>query len=411
MRKRLVFFALLITVAAVVILGVPLGFAGSRLIRSSAQQRLDRDANAIAGAIEDHIEQGRPITAAVVDRVAPPDLQVSVTTQGGKSAHGTREVAPPRLVAQAVTDRGAVVDVAGPAGEVDEKLREVWLIVGGLAIAGILAGGGLALLQAKRLAGPLDLLAATSRRLGGGDFSARAAAHGIGEIDAVGDALNHSAEQIAELLGAERRFATAVSHQLRTPLTAMRLRLEEIEAVGDPPVQAEARAALKEVVRLTQTIDDLLNLTQRGSRTTRTALDLSKVVQEHAATWRAQLARTGRTIALNVSGDCIAMASSGAVGQALDVLVDNAIKHGGTNLRVEVARDDGRLTIAVEDDGRGVEESLQETIFEWDTSTGGGLGIGLPLARALIEADGGRLRLRSAHPASFEISLPLAPEP
>jgi signal transduction histidine kinase len=285
----------------------------------------------------------------------------------------------------------------------------VWLLVGALSIAGVAAGVLLALIQARRLSRPLDSIARVSAELGAGDFSVRAQTFGIPEIDAVVTALNQSAEQIAELVGAERRFASAVSHQLRTPLTALRLRLEElVGSAGNEPAAAEARAALAQTDRLTATIDELLSLTRRGRTGNKVKLDLSTLVQVHVDSWRSQLDLADRKLVATNGPSTLVTATPGALGQALDVLLDNALKHGAGAVTTEVTREDGRAIVRVSDQGRGIDPALAERIFEWNTSSAGTLGIGLSLARALVESQGGRLDLVEMHPATFEISIPTA---
>jgi signal transduction histidine kinase len=96
------------------------------------------------------------------------------------------------------------------------------------------------------------------------------------------------------------------------------------------------------------------------------------------------------------------------VGQALDVLLDNSFEHGGKAVDVSIERRNGHVLIHVADLGGGIADGMEERIFEWSTTTGEGLGVGLPLARTLVESDGGRLTLTRARPAEFEIALPAA---
>ena len=114
------------------------------------------------------------------------------------------------------------------------------LTVGGLAVAAVAAAAGIGVVLSRRLVRPLDTLAATARRLGDGDFAARTHPTGVGEVDAVGATLDDGARRIGRLVAAEREFSANASHQLRTPLTAVRMRLEEIDALGDVAVRNEA---------------------------------------------------------------------------------------------------------------------------------------------------------------------------
>lgn len=412
MRRRLLLSAILTSVGAVLVLGLPLAFAGTSLIHNDARQSLEHDADNIAATVEDNFEQGRTLTASTLARVTPKDLHVVVLGRDGILVSSGRRISGRLLEARSHAAKDAVVFVQGSAAEMDARIQRLWLLVAGLAAGGVVTGVALALLHARRLGAPLDALASSSRRLGGGDFSARASKHGIPEIDAVADALNASAAQIAELVATERRFAISVSHQLRTPLTGIRMRLEELTECNDVAhARSEAHAALHQVDRLTGTINELLQLTRTGRLGEKSLIDLPSLVRSHVESWRDVCRSKG--VALSFRSDpatAKVQATAGVVGQALDVLLDNSIKHGSGTVNVSIERQNGRMLIHVSDEGQGVPEGLEDDIFEWSTSAGTstreGLGIGLALAKTLVESDGGRLTLTRSRPAEFEISLP-----
>jgi signal transduction histidine kinase len=229
----------------------------------------------------------------------------------------------------------------------------------------------------------------------------------VPEIDAIARALDRSGEQIARLVAREREFSANVSHQLRTPLTALRLRVEELALLQDPlEREEEATAALREADRLEATIVQLLAYAreERAGRAVR--LDLARIAAVHVASWTPAFARAGRALDLQVGGDIAAMASRGTVGQVLDVLLENAERHGTGTVTVRVGEDGARALVSVEDSGPGIPPAAREVIFERGSSTIGGTGIGLHLARALAEADGASLRVSRANPARFELRLP-----
>jgi signal transduction histidine kinase len=253
----------------------------------------------------------------------------------------------------------------------------------------------------------LQRLAVTSARLGEGDFSARTGRLPLPEFDRVAAALDGAAARIAQLVGRQREFTANVSHQLRTPLTAMRLRLDELATLEDPEqARAELEATLRVADRLERTVADLLALARAGDLGTPRDVDLAQLAREHAASWRPVFARAGRALRLTVEPSLPARVSPGGVAQALDVLLENAIEHGAGTTRLEAGVSGGRYRLAVTDEGAGVPPALESRIFERDVSTAGSTGIGLPLARALVEADGGRLILAGPRPARFEILIP-----
>lgn len=409
MRRRIVLATLLVTAVAVTVLGVPLGVAGARLVRNESARRLDREADAVGVALEDTLEGGQPISSARLRALLRPGRHIEVEDRHGRTVRAGAPIVGRSLHASVTAADGATVRVDASAREVDERVRDLWLLVTALSIAALGAGVVLALFLAARLSRPLSELAAVSRRLGAGDFSARGGHQGVPETDAVADALNHSAQRIGELVTREREFSANASHQLRTPLTALHMHLEELVAAGStltPAQRDEAVAALAQADRLETTLNELLALARRGRVGEAVDVDVAALVRAHAATWRRPIERAGRALRIVADGPAMAHVTPGAVGHALDVLVENAIRHGGGTVTVEVGRATGRATVRVNDEGPGVPPELGAAIFQRAVSSGPGTGVGLPLARTLVESDGGRLELVSARPAVFELFLP-----
>jgi signal transduction histidine kinase len=405
-RRRLIGSTALIALAAVLVLGVPLGVVETKRARGEATTRLEREADAIAAAVDDRLELGRPLDPARLARLLTARHWARVTdrhhhvTTVGASHDGSA------LSVRSGARSEASVVVSAPAGELAERIRNVWLLVALLALGGTVAAVVLAGLQARRLARPLERLARTSTLLGEGDFSARAGRFGVPEIDAVASALDRSAVRIAQLLGREREFSSNVSHQLRTPLTALQLRLEELARLDDPALVAEqAERALAETERLERTIAELLAVARGRAGEGIGTVELTALVRRHEPRWRAAVARDGRRLRLEGRKPVWVDGSAGAVGQALDVLVENAVRHGAGTVTVSVLRRGGHGCLRVEDEGTGIPEGAEQRIFERGSSLNGSTGIGLDLARALVEASHGRLVLVQQAPAAFEIQL------
>jgi signal transduction histidine kinase len=406
-RRRLTRSSVLIALAAVLVLGVPLAIVDAARVHGDVTGRLEREADAVAGVIDDRAERGLPVSAAQIAPLVRGGHRVTVTVDGRTVTAGARLTGGVVSARSGTSGRAAVV-AAAPRSEVRDRVLTSVLLIAGLGAVGVALAFALAAAQARRLSRPLEVLAEGSARLGEGDFSVRVPDSGVPEIDAIAHALGRSAERIARLVGREREFSSNVSHQLRTPLTALRLRLEEAERDEDRAVVAEElAAAVREADRLEATVADLLAYARAESAGRRVAVDLGAVVAQHVAAWRPVVERAGRALVLDRDRSVATVsASRGTVGQVLDVLLENAVRHGRGTIRVAIAGEAGWGGVAVEDEGAGVAHQDRAQIFERGASThDGGTGIGLHLARALAVADGGTLQLTREAPARFELRL------
>jgi len=403
-RRRITLATIAVALAGIVVFGVPLAIVARRVVRDTTLRRLDREADAIAFAIDDDIEARRPIDPAAVQRAIRPDRRVVVTDPAGRRTVAG-EVEGRTITAVVHASRGTTVRISAPARQTDQKTVGAIALVVGLGAAGVAVAFALAVFVASRLARPLSGLAEVSDRLGGGDFSARAEACGIPEPDAVAAALNATARRLEDLLEAERAFSANASHQLRTPLTALRIHIEELTGSADEQTRQDALLALAEADRLEATIEDLLTFARRGRPGPQEDLDVGSLLRAHKRAWDRLAAAHGRRVVLD--GDsCRVRASATSLGQSLDALVDNAIRHGDGAVTI-TARERGRYTeILVADEGPGVPQGSEESIFERHHSLRGGSGVGLALARSLIQADGGRLDLVRGRPPTFRILVP-----
>jgi signal transduction histidine kinase len=272
--------------------------------------------------------------------------------------------------------------------------HQAWLLLAGLAAAVMLAAGAAALVVARGLSRPLEVLAASARRLGLGDFSVRAPRAGVSEVDAVAEALDATADRLGAMVAREREFSADASHQLRTPLTALRIDLEEAELRG---AGAEPASALRQVDRLEQTIDTLLAAARGADQSTAEA-DLVAIAEELEGHWRPQLAGASRRLRLELpSGDARVAADDGVVREILQVLLENAARHGRGTVTLAIERSDGWLRVVVKDEGPGFGDE-GEAAFERVASPSGH-GIGLSLARSLAHAAGGSLSIVAPGPS------------
>lgn len=410
MRRRLILSTGLIALAAVLILGVPLGIVEAHRVRADAAGRLEREADAVAAAVDDRVEAGRRITVAAIARYVRPGHAVEVRTPSGVVTVAGRRPRGETLVERSGATQAAQVTASAPRSEVTDRVWGVWLLIAALAVGGAAAATALGALQARRLVRPLEAMAGTSHRLGRGDFSARAGRFGIPEIDVVAEALDVSAARIAAMVAREREFSANASHQLRTPLTALRLRLEEVAALDDRGArEAEAALALAEADRLDATIEALLQHARAGDDASVSDLDVDAIVREHGRRWQRSFDAAGRELRLELSLEGHrASSSEAAAGQVLDVLLENALRHGRGTVEVSTTTAERFACITVGDEGSGVSVGADD-IFARGTSHADGSGIGLHLARTLAEAHAGQLVLAQAAPPRFELRLRLAP--
>jgi signal transduction histidine kinase len=397
-----------VALGALLVLGLPLVFFVDRLARAEATALLRRQAEGIATGLANEIAAGRIVTADVLADAVPPGDHLVLRTPGGTVVSAGELRAGGVVAVDVAAIRGITLRLETSDEFVRSKVRQAWLALGGLGALGLAVAAALASVQARRLAAPLDDLARAAERLGAGDFSATAPRTGLEEVDTIAAALDTSAARIANLVQAEREFSANASHQLRSALTSLRLRLESLAAVDDPDVAAEAGRALEQAERLSDTVADLLQLARTGRADDAQSFDLAVLASAHLRGLAPRFELERRTAALVAPAPVRVRAAAGAVGQALDVLLDNALRHGRGPVRVvvEAAGDHGLLT--VEDQGPGIDPEGGGRLFERRVGDTGTHGIGLALARTLVQADGGRLDLVRASPASFRITLPLA---
>jgi signal transduction histidine kinase len=390
-RRRLLFSTLAVAVTAVLLFGLPLVFVLSQLQVSVAQDQVQRDASTVARTLQNRVRSG--VIADVSDAKdaaqSVPDRYVSIT-QDGLQIYQTGNL-PPRgaaIIGRAVTSNFRVtVEANRSAADADGKLA----LIAGLAGLAVAVAVALAVIQARRLTRPLQELA------------------GAAELDRVAEGLDGSAQRIGELLAAEREFAADASHQLRTPLTALSMRLEEMLAAADEPevVREEGAAALLQAERLTDVVSQLLGRTHRSAARPPARVSVDDVVAQQVVEWDPAFRRRNRKLEVTGEKNLTAHVTPGALAQLIATLLDNAFVHGGGTVGIRTSLTPKSVMIEVRDSGRGVPADLVPRIFERNVSSKpGGTGLGLALARSIAAAEGGQVVLVRPRPAVFAIFLP-----
>lgn len=410
MRRRLIQSTLAVVLVVIAVFGVSLVIVETRTISNSAQERVDSEAIRLAGIVDSRLFAAEDVNAEILrDQVAQERYAVIRIPGDDPIEVGSRPVGQV-ISSTEKGEEGETVTVQEPRSSVTREVGRTLLIIGLVALLAVVAAVLLAIRQANKLASPLTDLAETAERLGSGDPRPRHKRYGVPELDRVADVLDSSAERIARMLTAERRLAADASHQLRTPLTALSMRLEEITLTDDPDtVKEEANVALTQVERLTDVVERLLTNSRDPRAGNAVTFDLDEVIQQQLAEWRPAYRSGGRAIVSSGKRHLTAVGTPGAVAQVLAALIENSLMHGGGTVALRTRVTGNQAVIEVTDEGPGVPADLGARIFERTISGRNSTGIGLAVARDLAEADGGRLEMLQAQPPVFGLFLSRTP--
>lgn len=416
MQRRLLQATIAAVLVAVVLIGTPVAILSAVTVRNSIEENLRVRTEAIARAVERRAAINEPITEDLLEPWIAEDSQLPLSITVTPARGSVVEVGAPtpdRAVVNIVpTASGAEVRVAISGDAMAFRMAQVVIFVALAAIVATAAAVAVARFQARRLAAPLIYLAASAEQLGSGQVRPRTEESGIEEIDLVAAELGRTSDRLAARLAAERQFSADASHQLRTPLTALSMRLEEIELMSaDDEVRTEAKVALEQVERLVGVVDDLLKTSRKGAGGTTEVVHLRDTFSQQEKEWRPTYAKAGRALVFEAAGSTSVLASPGALAQVLATLLENSLKYGDGTTRVVCRPASTRQSVVIEvsDEGEGVPADLAPRIFERSVSGGSSTGLGLALARDLVAADGGKLELARAVPATFQIFLSAVP--
>ncbi|MEV1045365.1 ATP-binding protein [Streptomyces sp. NPDC049916] len=410
MRRRLINSTLAVVLVVISVFGVSLVIVEARTISASAQESVESEALRLISVVDSRLLGDEVINSGVLSEQIDPTRFALIEIPGRDPiAVGER---PDGGVLRAVEtgEQGERVTVEESRSSVTREVGRTLLIIGAVALLAIVSAVLLAVRQANRLASPLTDLAETAERLGSGDPRPRHKRYGVPELDRVADVLDASAERIARMLTAERRLAADASHQLRTPLTALSMRIEEISVTDDPEtVKEEANIALTQVERLTDVVERLLTNSRDPRTGSAVVFDLDEVIKQQIEEWRPAYRSTGRALVCSGKHGLRAVGTPGAVAQVLAALIENSLMHGGGTVALRTRVTGNQTVVEVTDEGPGVPAALGARIFERAISGRNSTGIGLAVARDLAEADGGRLELVQQHPAVFALFLSRVP--
>lgn len=399
MKARIARTIVGVTALIIVALGVPLAIVIQRFYESRAMVEMQRSAAEAIAELAVPLDAAE-IADAALESDAPPDF--SVYDSSGAKLYGS---GPQRLdttdadhlvVVSPITDRATEtvvgsVRVSRARSDVAGEARRAWAVMGLAALGGLVLAMLLARREAARLADPIAELAARAERIGSGDLSHPAVPTGTPELDILAEALALSARRLEELIAREREFSANASHQLRTPLAGLRVSLE----------RGDLEAASAEAERLSATVDHMLALA-RDALPTGTAIDVAPLLDATAMRWQEAFHHAGRALTTTIAPALPEIrVRRGSLDQVLDVMLDNSLRHGGGETRLVGRPTNGGLVVHIDDDGPGI--ALERVASIFDRHEGESTGIGLALARTLVEADGGRLMLSDPEHAEFRI--------
>ena len=436
MTRRLLASYVVLALVVLALLEVPLAVSFGRNERHDLTTKVERDAVAIGSLSEDVLERGVSAPPAlealgaryardtggrvlvvgangrsVVDSAGAirgdfstrPEIR---TALGGTVATGVRHSntlgTDLLYVAVPVASSGVVhgaVRITYPMAEVNARIHRYWLILASIAVVVLAVAVALGFGFVRWITTPLRRIETAAGDVARGNLAARAPLDGPPELQQLSREFNDMVAKLDALLRSQDEFVADASHQLRTPLTALRLRLENL-AREDGTVSDELEPAIVEVERLSSLVDGLLTLARADRATSEpVALDVGAAIAERVEAWSALASEQTVRLSAQVEGRPFAFVTAGRIEQVLDNLLANALEFSPAGASVDVAavRSGSWVEIAVSDHGPGMTAGEIDRAFDRFWRSGGGeegFGLGLTIVDRLVRADGGEVELR-----------------
>jgi signal transduction histidine kinase len=444
--RRIALGVLALITALLVLAVVPLGLLMTHHERTSSRQAAEAADRAIAFAAEEHLSDHHPTAAMLrlLDESRQQGSCAAVYDASGRSiakascgmpsgADITQQVKAVLMHPETRTvQSGDRLTVAVPIGEtghpvgvavlsrstvpLNGRLAAMW---GGLTViggAGLVAAVLLSVGLARWVGRPLREVDAAAQRLGEGALDVRApVGRGPQEVRRLAATFNTMAGRTQALVHGHRAVVADVSHQLRTPLAALRLRLDLLSADAGGDVAAELVGAQEEIARLSRLVDGLLAVARAENAVPRpVAVRLDQLVAERMAAWEPVAAEREVTLVASCRAGLSAYAGDGDVEQVLDNLVANALDAvpAGGRVRIEGTAAQDTIRIRVADNGPGMTAEARESAFRrFGATSPGGAGLGLAIVHRLITANGGAVRLEDTPGGGLTAVLELPPVP
>ncbi|MFF5477278.1 sensor histidine kinase [Streptomyces sp. NPDC012935] len=450
MIRQLVRSYVLLVAVAIALFTVPVAFTLTDQLRDDTRASVLREANAMAlllgndesaacealeemaNAYEDEIQAtATPSCAADLPRPAADEALTKALRSGESSVDwGSDFIWGDHLVVTVPAHEGATaggndkgpvvgaVRIQYSTGEMTSRLWQIWGFRAILAVLVLGVAAVIGVVVARRLTRPLRQLNDMASKFSDGDLTARSPVTGPQETQTLARTLNQGAERLDTLIASQRIFVADASHQLRTPLTALRLSLDNIaDGVDDEFVKEDVEQATAEVVRMSRLVNGLLVLARAEAKVTAAEpLALRDIVRERLAVWRPAADERGVTIALRGSADgrLLVLTSPGHMEQVLDNVLSNALEvspDGGTiTVRLEPRGDE--VVLSVDDEGPGMSDTdksrASDRFWRGKGLTGrAGSGLGLAVVKQLVTDDGGTVALDDAPGGGLSVRISL----
>lgn len=413
MRERLVVTFVMIAALVVLVFGVSRAYYVGDLIRTQEQRKVERAVVLLAAVVNERVVNDEPLSAAQFSDFLNEAEKVEYDGPGGRhlEAEGPGHEDQPSeddLVARAPVAAGGEVTLTRSGYLLRERVSDAVtpLVVLGMVLIAVAALVGY--LAARRIARPFRDLIDVAAQLGRGRFDVTVPHFSTPEAEQLGRALEASAEQLHDLLRREREFATNASHQLRTPITALRLELEDLALWPETPevVGEQLRHSLRELDRLAATVTGLLERTRTQHFGSPLDTDVSGLVEEAVRRWAPRVAAAGRDIRVLTTGPVVVHRAPGPIDQVLDVLIENALLHGVGQITAEATRLEDHVKVRVWDEG---EPHFGTEVFDAgvNRSTSEAPGPGLVGAAEAANTMSGRLTLEDSPVTTFSLMLPV----
>ncbi len=441
MTRRIVLAVLGLLAAVLAAIAIPLGLLTSAQDRRDFSAEATSTATTVANVAEEHLgdRASGNVLGNLVSGLGKHGDLVAVFDQAGSKIAGTAQ-APPVTPARLSRARTAVVAVvynpddyvlvvdpiradtgranvgtvvlARPTAAVEQRVATLWLLIGGVSAAGVVAGAFVAIGLARWVRRPLGALEGAAQRLGEGHLSTRSPMEsGPHEVRGLAANFNLMAARLEALVHGHQVTMADVSHQLRTPLAALRLRLELLAQDSDDVVAAELAGAQEEIGRLSRLVNGLLAVARAENMTAAPDdVPVDSVVRSRVAAWLPTVQEQDIVLTADSVSPVQARIKDGQLEQILDNLLANALdaldRGGVITIEVTLAGDKVRITVA--DNGPGMTAERKRNAFRrFAVSGSGGTGLGLAIVHRLVTSSGGAAALSDTEGGGLTVTIEL----